>query len=98
MSLTWAVTLSCFFWFLDKFGSAIGEFYSLVAYFFKRDKFKSFRFDECQIFDYFFEHHSLCIMNKNCMRDKNAKFLRTNSFHDVLAYGTGVTPPLYKCT
>lgn len=42
-----------FSWFLDKFGSAIGEFYYLVAYFFKRDKFKSFRFDECQIFDYF---------------------------------------------
>lgn len=81
-----------FFWFLNKFGSAIGEFYSLVAHFLREINLNLLDLMNAKYLIIFFELHSLCVMNKNCMRGKNAKFQRTNSFHDLLACGSGVSP------
>lgn len=90
MSLIRAVTLSCFFGFQTNL--PLVNFTPWLHIFLREINLNLLDSTNAKYLIIFFELHSLCIMNKNCMRGKNAKFQRTNSFHDLLACGSGVTP------
>lgn len=63
-----------FFWFLNKFGSVIGEFYFLVVYFLREINLNFLDLMNVKYLIIFFEFYFLCLMNKNCMRGKMLNF------------------------
>lgn len=81
-----------FFWFLNKFGSAIGEFYSLVAHFLREINLNLLDLMNAKYLIIFFELHSLCLMNKNCMRGKMPNFKGQIAFMTCWPVVLGLAP------